>query len=112
MINNPSAVAIGALAAFAMALALLVPIPGAVTTQAYAQETIVACAFWITMGILSSVGLGSGLHTFLLYTGPHIIRVATAAVACNSLDFSARISSFGIELKYEDDAFDCPPGDP
>ncbi len=25
------------------------------------------CCYWIGLGILSSVGLGTGLHTFLLY---------------------------------------------
>ena len=39
------------------------------------------------LGILSSVGLGTGLHTFLLYLGPHIASVTMAAYACGSLDF-------------------------
>lgn len=30
--------------------------------------------YWLVLGILSSVGLGSGLHTFVLYLGPHILR--------------------------------------
>ena len=33
------------------------------------------CAWWVGLGILSSVGLGTGLHTFLLYLGPHIAAV-------------------------------------
>lgn len=37
-------------------------------------------AYWVTLGVLSSVGLGSGLHTFVLFLGPHILRVANAAV--------------------------------
>lgn len=39
------------------------------------------------MGILSSVGLGSGLHTFVLYLGPHIAKVTLAAYECGTLDF-------------------------
>jgi hypothetical protein len=35
------------------------------------------CAWWVGLGVLSSVGFGTGLHTFLLYLGPHI-----AAVSC------------------------------
>jgi hypothetical protein len=27
------------------------------------------CGWWVGLGILSSVGLGTGLHTFLLYLG-------------------------------------------
>ena len=39
------------------------------------------------MGVLSSVGLGTGLHTFLLYLGPHIASVTMAAYECGSTDF-------------------------
>lgn len=28
---------------------------------------ILWCSYWIGLGVLSSVGLGTGLHTFLLY---------------------------------------------
>ncbi|XP_033149512.1 vacuole membrane protein 1-like [Drosophila busckii] len=43
--------------------------------------------YWIGLGVLSSVGLGTGLHTFLLYLGPHIASVTLAAYGCNTLDF-------------------------
>lgn len=43
--------------------------------------------YWLGLGVLSSVGLGTGLHTFLLYLGPHIAKVTLAAYECNSLDF-------------------------
>lgn len=43
--------------------------------------------YWLGLGVLSSVGLGTGLHTFLLYLGPHIASVTIAAYECNSLDF-------------------------
>lgn len=45
------------------------------------------CAWWVWLGILSSVGLGTGLHTFLLYLGPHIASVTMAAYSCNSVNF-------------------------
>ncbi|XP_068577550.1 vacuole membrane protein 1-like isoform X4 [Cebidichthys violaceus] len=45
------------------------------------------CAYWVGLGILSSVGLGTGLHTFLLYLGPHIASVTLAAYECGSVDF-------------------------
>eukprot|EP00474_Spongospora_subterranea_P010139 CRZ10597.1 hypothetical protein [Spongospora subterranea] len=44
--------------------------------------------WWITLGILSSVGLGTGLHTFVLYLGPYIAKVTMAAEECRSLNFS------------------------
>ncbi|XP_058463343.1 vacuole membrane protein 1 [Malaya genurostris] len=43
--------------------------------------------YWAGLGVLSSVGLGTGLHTFILYLGPHIASVTLAAYECNSLDF-------------------------
>ncbi|XP_055699412.1 vacuole membrane protein 1 isoform X2 [Phlebotomus papatasi] len=43
--------------------------------------------YWVGLGVLSSVGLGTGLHTFLLYLGPHIASVTMAAYECNSLNF-------------------------
>ncbi|KAK6322404.1 hypothetical protein J4Q44_G00071960 [Coregonus suidteri] len=38
------------------------------------EKRFLWCAYWVGLGILSSVGLGTGLHTFLLYLGPHIAR--------------------------------------
>ena len=32
-------------------------------------------AYWLGLGIASSIGLGTGLHTFLLYLGPFIAQV-------------------------------------
>jgi len=31
------------------------------------KADILWCAYWIGLGVLSSVGLGTGLHTFILY---------------------------------------------
>ena len=39
-------------------------------------------AYWVILGIASSVGLGTGLHTFVLYLGPHIATVTMAANKC------------------------------
>ena len=41
--------------------------------------------YWIGLGIASSIGLGTGLHTFILYLGPHIVRVVLAANECNRI---------------------------
>ncbi|XP_067014866.2 vacuole membrane protein 1 isoform X2 [Anabrus simplex] len=45
------------------------------------------CFYWVGLGVLSSVGLGTGLHTFLLYLGPHIASVTLAAYECGGLNF-------------------------
>ncbi|KAI6645922.1 Vacuole membrane protein 1 [Oopsacas minuta] len=44
-------------------------------------------SYWTFLGFLSSFGFGTGLHTFLLYLGPHIAHVTLAAWTCKSLDF-------------------------
>ncbi|KAM4547091.1 vacuole membrane protein 1-like isoform 1-T1 [Fundulus diaphanus] len=53
----------------------------------YTEKKTLWCAYWVGLGILSSVGLGTGLHTFLLYLGPHIASVTLAAYECGSVDF-------------------------
>ncbi|XP_075590957.1 vacuole membrane protein 1 isoform X2 [Dermatophagoides farinae] len=53
----------------------------------YVYKRLAWCLYWCGLGILSSVGLGTGLHTFILYLGPHIASVTLAAYECNSLDF-------------------------
>ncbi|XP_058020119.1 vacuole membrane protein 1 [Ahaetulla prasina] len=53
----------------------------------YMEKRLLWCAYWAGLGILSSVGLGTGLHTFLLYLGPHIASVTLAAYECNSVNF-------------------------
>ena len=35
-----------------------------------------------SMGLASSVGLGTGLHTFVLYLGPYIAQTAIHAQKC------------------------------
>jgi len=52
-----------------------------------AETYILWCLWWIGLGVLSSVGLGTGLHTFLLYLGPHIAAVTMAAYECGTTDF-------------------------
>ena len=38
--------------------------------------------YWIALGIASSIGLGTGLHTFVLYLGPRIAKIAMQAYVC------------------------------
>jgi membrane protein YqaA with SNARE-associated domain len=42
--------------------------------------------WWVVLGVLSSIGLGTGLHTFVLYLGPFIAQVTLAATECKSTD--------------------------
>ncbi|XP_068623517.1 vacuole membrane protein 1 [Battus philenor] len=80
-----------------LALAIILFTLGTVTSyyvsgphQPYVQLVVMKLAWWgwwVVLGVCSSVGLGTGLHTFLLYLGPHIARVTLAAYECGSLNF-------------------------
>jgi len=69
-------------------------------TMARFEQHVLRCAYWTGLGILSSVGLGTGLHTFILYLGPFIASVTLAAYECNSLSFP--------EPPYPNEII-CPP---
>ncbi|ORX77764.1 hypothetical protein BCR32DRAFT_270437 [Anaeromyces robustus] len=51
------------------------------------RSTLFWYGYWVVLGILSSIGLGTGLHTFVLFLGPHIAEVTTAAYTCGNLNF-------------------------
>ncbi|GIY65838.1 vacuole membrane protein 1 [Caerostris extrusa] len=67
----------------------------------YFEKELLRFSKWIGLGVLSSVGFGTGLHTFVLYLGPHIAAVTLAAYECNSLNFP--------EPPYPDEII-CPEG--
>lgn len=68
-------------------------------------------AYWIILGIASSVGLGkiyhylkflgTGLHTFVLYLGPHIAKITLYSYECNGLPVY-------VPSKYNFDYVECP----
>ncbi|XP_068652541.1 vacuole membrane protein KMS1-like [Aristolochia californica] len=45
--------------------------------------------WWVALGVASSIGLGSGLHTFVLYLGPHIALFTIKAMQCGRVDLKA-----------------------
>ncbi|KAL4386815.1 hypothetical protein GQ457_09G019100 [Hibiscus cannabinus] len=45
--------------------------------------------WWIVLGVASSIGLGSGLHTFVLYLGPHIAFFTIKAMQCGRADLKS-----------------------
>ena len=50
---------------------------------------------WVGLGVLSSIGLGSGVHTGVLFLFPHVLRVALAAEACGHTVFDTRGDAWG-----------------
>ncbi|KAM7466796.1 hypothetical protein LguiB_014358 [Lonicera macranthoides] len=45
--------------------------------------------WWVALGVASSIGLGSGLHTFVLYLGPHIALFTIKAMKCGRVDIKS-----------------------
>lgn len=86
MLNNKKTLAL--LAILVVTFFTLWYIPG--KHQVYVElirKNALFVVYWVGLGVISSIGLGTGLHTFLLYLGPHIASVTLAAYECGTLDF-------------------------
>ncbi|KAG0056849.1 Vacuolar membrane protease [Gryganskiella cystojenkinii] len=56
----------------------------------HAESGVIWFGYWILLGVASSIGLGTGLHTFILFLGPHIAEVTLTAYKCGNTDFDVR----------------------
>ena len=63
------------------------------------NSTVKFVFWWFGLGVISSIGLGTGMHTGLLFLFPFMIRVSHAAQICESLDF----------ITTDDGSFQCDP---
>lgn len=54
------------------------------------QMWVAYAAWWLLLGILSSIGLGSGLHSGVLFLFPHFLKVCLAAERCGHAIFDVR----------------------
>jgi vacuole membrane protein 1 len=45
--------------------------------------------WWLGLGVLSSMGLGTGMHSGLLFLFPHVFSIVTSAETCGNVDFDA-----------------------
>lgn len=43
--------------------------------------------WWVGLGVLSSIGLGTGMHSGILFLFPHIYLICSAATMCGHTDF-------------------------
>ncbi|KAJ3122500.1 Vacuolar membrane protease [Nowakowskiella sp. JEL0407] len=67
------------------------------STVSAVEEQLLWYGWWILLGISSSIGFGTGLHTFVMFLGPHIAAVTITAYTCKTLNFKVR----------GDDSFNC-----
>jgi len=56
--------------------------PGALLWQV--ELAVQEAAWWIILGVLSSVGFGTGLHSGMMFLFPHVLQVVTAAESCKT----------------------------
>ncbi|XP_057732649.1 vacuole membrane protein KMS1-like [Arachis stenosperma] len=69
---------------------MLIPTDG--SHEKHLEELINYSRFvlwWVALGVASSIGLGSGLHTFVLYLGPHIVLFTIKAMQCGRVDLKS-----------------------
>lgn len=52
------------------------------------RQTLLWYSWWLLLGVASSIGMGTGLHTFVLFLGPHVAKVTLNAYQCGNLDFA------------------------
>jgi hypothetical protein len=62
--------------------------------------------WWVGLGVLSSIGMGSGLQSGMLFMYPHIIKIFIAAQTCKTLNFE---SETDIWFRKSPALFMCPP---
>eukprot|EP00299_Pterocystis_sp_00344_P011729 c5521_g1_i1.p1 GENE.c5521_g1_i1~~c5521_g1_i1.p1 ORF type:complete len:432 (-),score=52.64 c5521_g1_i1:39-1160(-) len=61
--------------------------------------------WWLLLGVASSIGLGTGMHSGLLFLFPHIFKVVRNAAECGHMGFDSRTNMWwALSI---DDAFDC-----
>ncbi|EFJ52831.1 hypothetical protein VOLCADRAFT_120213 [Volvox carteri f. nagariensis] len=69
------------------------------------EETVKYVVWWVGLGVLSSIGLGTGMHTGLLFLFPHILKVCLAAETCGHFRFDTRY-----DMWYSSESFTCGEG--
>lgn len=69
---------------------LKAPLSAGGTSQQHVQpieKQFISYAYWISLAAVSPVGLGTGLHTFLLYLGPQLASITLATYECKAVEY-------------------------
>lgn len=62
--------------------------------------------WWIGLGVLSSIGLGSGMHSGILFLFPHMLKVVLTAEKCHSVHFVSMT-----DMWWSSEGFQCLGGE-
>ena len=82
-------------------------LPGSYTAAIDVIEFVLQYViWWVGLGILSSIGLGSGLQSGVLFLFPHMMKIVFAAQTCKSLQFEKATE---IWFRNSENLFKCPP---
>ena len=71
--------------------------PFVLEAEAWVQYVV----WWVGLGVLSSVGLGAGMHSGLLFLFPHMLKViCTLCATCRSRHPGDNVNSGTDNVKY------------
>lgn len=70
-----------------------------VALQSVITHWIAFIIWWVGLGVLSSIGLGTGMHSGLLFLFPHLYFISASAEHCNNLDFDSTVNMWGNTMK-------------
>ena len=57
-------------------------IPASASLASDIEEKLLFAGYWVGLGVLSSIGMGTGMHTFVLYLGPKVASFVMASWEC------------------------------
>ena len=69
------------------------------------EHCIKFTVWWTSLGVLSSIGMGSGLQSGMLFLYPHIIKIFMTAQTCKTLSFEAASDMWFYQSPTQ---FQCP----
>ncbi len=59
---------------------MVLPSGAAEGPLAEAEEWVEFAVWWLGLGVLSSIGLGTGMHSGLLFLFPHMLKVGLECI--------------------------------
>jgi membrane protein YqaA with SNARE-associated domain len=73
------------------------------------EKAVEVVVWWVGLGVLSSIGFGTGMHSGVLFLFPHIMRVCLTANDCHHLNFDSLADMW---FRDPAPAFACVPAGP